>query len=194
MFSEVSFYLNSILLGVGLAMDAFSVSMANAMIENKMGKARAAFIAGIYAVFQAVMPLTGWVCVHFAAKKFALFNKAVPYIALVLLCYIGGKMLYDGIRNTQNEQAIKNLTFTTLLAQGVATSIDALSVGFTISDSKFAEALVCALIIAAVTFIICSVGLFIGKKFGSLLKNKAAFLGGTILIIIGIEIFLKGVL
>ena len=188
-----SFFLNSILLGVGLAMDAFSVSMANAMIENKMKKGRMCFIAFIYAFFQAIMPLTGWVLVHFAAQKFSLFNKAVPFIALLLLGFIGGKMIVEGIKNNSEEQNIQKLTLAVLLVQGVATSIDALSVGFTISDYDFAAALVAALIIAAVTFIICIIGLLIGKKFGTVFSNKASLLGGTILVLIGLEIFIKGV-
>lgn len=188
------FFLNSFLLGIGLAMDAFSVSMANAMIENKMKYKRMCFIAFIYAFFQALMPLIGWGCVHFAAQKFAAFNKAVPFIALILLGYIGGKMIYEGIKNKGTEESGSALTLSLLLVQGVATSIDALSVGFTVSDYNFPAALLSAGIIAAVTFVICFAGLIIGKKFGTVFSNKASLLGGTILVLIGIEIFIKGVI
>lgn len=188
-----SFFLNSLLLGVGLAMDAFSVSMANAMIESKMKAGRMCFIASIYGFFQALMPLGGWFLVHYAAEKFELFNKAVPYIALALLGYIGGKMLYDGIKNRDEEGEQKPLTVSVLLVQGVATAIDALSVGFTISSYGFLAAFTESFIIAAVTFVICIIGLIIGKKFGNALSGKAAILGGAILILIGIEIFVKGV-
>lgn len=174
-------------------MDAFSVSMANAMIENRMKAGRMCFIASVYGVFQALMPLGGWILVHFAAKKFELFNKAVPYIALLLLGYIGGKMIYEGIKNSTEDTEQKPLTVAVILVQGVATAIDALSVGFTIAEYGFFEALIESLIIAAVTFVICIAGLIIGKKFGTVFSNKASLLGGVILVLIGIEIFVKGV-
>lgn len=190
---SMSFFLNSILLGVGLAMDAFSVSLANGLHDTKMKAGRMSLIAGTFAVFQAAMPLIGWACVHTIAQKFSAFEKMIPWIALILLLFIGGKMLIEGIRGDEEEEEIKNLSFGTLMIQGVATSIDALSVGFTIADYGFLMALVCALLIAAVTFIICMIGLKIGKKVGTKLSGKASILGGVILIGIGIEIFVKGV-
>lgn len=190
---SMSFFLNSILLGVGLAMDAFSVSLANGLHDTKMKAGRMSLIAGAFAVFQAAMPLIGWACVHTIAQKFSAFEKMIPWIALILLLFIGGKMLIEGIRGDEEEEEIKNLSFGTLMIQGVATSIDALSVGFTIADYGFLMALVCALLIAAVTFIICMIGLKIGKKVGTKLSGKASILGGVILIGIGIEIFVKGV-
>lgn len=190
---SMSFFLNSILLGVGLAMDAFSVSLANGLHDTKMKAGRMSLIAGAFAVFQAAMPLIGWACVHTIAQRFSAFEKMIPWIALILLLFIGGKMLIEGIRGDEEEEEIKNLSFGTLMIQGVATSIDALSVGFTIADYGFLMALVCALLIAAVTFIICMIGLKIGKKVGTKLSGKASILGGVILIGIGIEIFVKGV-
>jgi len=140
------------------------------------------------------MPMIGWVCVHTVVQYFAAFEKFIPWIALILLCYIGGKMLWDGIKNKEEDaEEAAGVGLSALLIQGVATSIDALSVGFTIADYGFVMALVCALIIAVVTFVICMVGLVIGKTFGTKLSNKAAILGGVILIFIGIEIFVTGV-
>ena len=188
------FVFNSVLLGVGLAMDAFSVSMANGLNEPDMKKNKMCGVAGIFALFQALMPMIGWVCVHTVVQYFTAFEKFIPWIALILLCYIGGKMLWDGIKNKEEEaEEAVGVGLSALLVQGVATSIDALSVGFTIADYGFAMALVCALIIAVVTFIICMGGLVIGKTFGTKLSNKAAILGGVILIFIGIEIFVTGV-
>lgn len=191
---NVTFFVNSILLGVGLAMDAFSVSLANGLNEPKMKAGRMSLIAGVFAVFQAAMPMIGWTCVHTVVQYFSAFEKFIPWIALILLLYIGGKMLIEGIKgdDEENEEA-KKLTFGALMIQGVATSIDALSVGFTIADYNFVMALVCALIIAAVTFGICIAGIIIGKKVGTKLAGKANILGGVILIGIGIEIFVKGV-
>lgn len=189
------FFVNSALLGVGLAMDAFSVSLANGLNEPCMKKRRMSLIAGVFSFFQFAMPMLGFLLVSSLAKHFSIFQKFIPWIALVLLCFIGGKMLFEGIKNKgDNCSECKKTNFWALLIQGVATSIDALSVGFTIAEYNFLQALVCCLIIAVVTFLICMAGLFIGKKFGTKLSNKATILGGIILIIIGIEIFITGII
>ena len=182
------FFLNSVLLGVGLAMDAFSVSMANGLHDPKMTKSSMVKIAGTFGIFQAAMPMIGWVCVHTIVELFASFETLIPWIALALLGYIGGKMLLDGIRGEEAEEAAQ-LSAGALFMQGIATSIDALSVGFTISEYGWLMALTAAIIIAVVTFILCMAGLRIGKKFGTQLSGKANILGGVILIGIGLEIF-----
>lgn len=188
------FVFNSVLLGVGLAMDAFSVAMANGLNEPGMKSKKMFGIAGVFAFFQGLMPLIGWVCVHTVLQYFSAFEKLIPWIALILLVYIGGKMLWDGIKaKGEDETEAVGVGLSALMVQGVATSIDALSVGFTIADYGLAMAIVCTVIIAVVTFIICMGGLMIGKKFGTKLSNKAAILGGVILIFIGIEIFVTGV-
>ena len=190
---DILFFLNSALLGVGLAMDAFSVSLANGLNEPRMRKGKLLAIAGVFAFFQALMPMTGWICVHTIVRYFRSFEKWIPWIALLLLGYIGGKMLIEGIRNRNADTEKPGVGLTALLLQGIATSIDALSVGFTIAEYGFLMALVCALIIAAVTFGICTAGLLIGKRFGMRLAGRASILGGIILIAIGIEIFVTGV-
>ena len=187
------FFFNSVLLGVGLAMDAFSVSLANGLNEPGMRKRKMCIVAGVFGFFQALMPMIGWVCVHTIVRYFKAFEKFIPWIALILLLYIGGKMLIDGIRNKEEEAEALKVGAGALIVQGIATSIDALSVGFTISEYDFLMALVCSLIIAGVTFIICMAGLMIGKKFGTKFSNKATIFGGIILIIIGLEIFLTGI-
>lgn len=187
------FFVNSILLGVGLAMDAFSVSLANGLQDPKMKRGKMAGIAGVFAGFQAMMPMLGWICVHTVMQYFEAFEKFIPWIALILLVFIGGKMLMDGIKNKDEEEESPALGFVALMVQGVATSIDALSVGVTNSGYNLPMALVSALIIAAVTFVICMAGIVIGKRFGTKLSNKATILGGLILIFIGIEIFIKGI-
>lgn len=187
------FLVNSIALGVGLAMDAFSVSLANGLNEPNMKKRKMCGVAGVFAFFQALMPMIGWVCVHTVLQYFQVFEKFIPWIALILLVIIGGNMLKEGIQNKDGEVEKQAVGFAALMVQGVATSIDALSVGFTIAEYDWLMALVCALIIAVVTFIICMFGLGLGKKFGTRFSNKASILGGVILIIIGIEIFVTGV-
>ena len=188
---DFMFFFNSILLGVGLAMDAFSVSLANGLHEPQMHRSKMCAVAGVFAVFQALMPLIGWVCVHTIVQYFRSFEKLIPWIALVLLCWIGGKMLLEGLRGGEEDtEAATGVGVTALLVQGVATSIDALSVGFTIAAYDWLMALVCALIIAAVTFVICLGGLALGKKFGTRLAGRAGIMGGAILIVIGLEIFI----
>lgn len=187
------FFLNSILLGVGLAMDAFSVSMANGLNEPCMKKTKLFSIAGIFAFFQALMPIIGWVCVHTIVCYFKSLESLIPWIALILLCFIGGKMLKDGFSKEVTCEEPLKLGFTSLTVQGIATSIDALSVGFTIAEYDIASALLSAFIIAVITFIICTFGLLIGKKLGSKLKNKSQLLGGAILMFIGLEIFITSV-
>lgn len=191
---DLVFLFNSILFGIGLAMDAFSVSMANGLNEPDMKKSRMCLIAGTFCIYQIAMPLIGWLCVHTVASLFTSFQKFIPWIALILLLYIGGKMLIEGIRCRDSEAGKPAVGFGELMIQGIATSIDALSVGFTISDYTFSFALIESLIIGIVTFFICIGGLIIGKKFGTKLANKASILGGVILIAIGIEIFVKGLI
>lgn len=185
------FFFNSILLGAGLAMDAFSVSLANGLNEPKMKKLKMLAVSGVFSVFQFAMPMIGWICVSAIAQYFNAFQKLIPWIALALLGFIGGKMLYEGIVNKDSEEEKPAVGLSALLVQGVATSIDALSVGFTIADYSLSEALLSCFIIGAVTFVICFAGIAIGKKAGTALAGKAGILGGLILIFIGLEIFIK---
>lgn len=191
---DLMFFVNSVLFGIGLAMDAFSVSLANGLNEPQMKKSRVMLIAGTFAAFQILMPLLGWFCVHTIAELFSSFQKFVPWIALVLLLYIGGKMLLEGIRNREEETEKTAVGAGALIVQGIATSIDALSVGFTIASYDTAHAVTESLIIGIVTFAICVAGVLIGRKAGTKLSGKASILGGIILIAIGIEIFLSGIL
>ncbi|MBR5543408.1 MAG: manganese efflux pump [Oscillospiraceae bacterium] len=188
----VIFFLNSLLLGVGLSMDAFSISLANGLLEPQMRLRKMFGIAAVFAFFQALMPLIGWACVHTAAQHFSAFGKLIPWIALVLLCGIGGNMLLGGIKK-KDDISHENVgaSLASIIVQGIATSIDALSVGFTISGHNMIQAVVSALIIGSVTLVICFSGVFIGKKFGDHFANKADILGGAILIFIGLEIFIS---
>ncbi len=188
------FVVKSVVLGVGLAMDAFSVSLANGLSEPFMKRKKLFTIAAVYAVFQAIMPLIGWFCVHTVASAFEGFKPLIPWIALILLAYIGGNMIYEGLKVGEDKiQSVRTLGLAALIMQGIATSIDALSVGFTIAEYDFLMALLAALIIAVVTFGICSVGVKIGKSCATKIAGKPTILGGCILIFIGLEIFVKGV-
>ena len=194
----ISLIINSVMLGIGLAMDAFSVSLANGLSEPRMRGRRMLLIAGVFAVFQALMPLAGWFFVHNMAVLFSAFSVFIPWIALGLLVFIGSKMIWEGVESCRaggegEACRMEPLAFGALLVQGVATSIDALSVGFTIADYNALQAVLCAAIIAAVTLAICLGGIVIGKTFGTRLAGKASILGGVILIAIGLEIWITGV-
>ena len=196
----VQLIINSVLLGIGLAMDAFSVSIANGIMDPNMRKRRMFKIAGVYAVFQLLMPLIGWFLVTTLEGIFTSFSKFIPWIALILLLFIGGKMMIEGIKerkgkneDEKKESAPTKLTWRALIVQGIATSIDALSVGFTISEYNVLQAFASSLIIGVVTLVICLIGLIFGKKIGNKISSVATIIGGAILIFIGIEIFVKGI-
>ena len=196
----VQLIINSVLLGVGLAMDAFSVSIANGIIEPGMRKGRMLKIAGVYAVFQMLMPILGWLLVTTLEEIFKSFSVLIPWIALILLLFIGGKMVIEGILERKKgdskeskESAPAKLTFGALILQGIATSIDALSVGFTISEYSVLRAFASSFIIGVVTLVICLIGLIFGKKIGNKFSSIATIIGGVILILIGIEVFVRGI-
>ena len=186
--------LNSLLLGVGLAMDAFSISLANGLREPDMPRGRMALIAGVFGGFQTLMPLIGWVCVRTILETFQAAQAFIPWIALGLLGFIGGKMLWEGWRGgAEAVETDRRTGLSALLLQGVATSIDALSAGFAMAELSLPQALLEVLLIGGVTFLICCVGLKLGRKAGEKLADRASILGGLILIGIGIEIFVTHV-
>ena len=187
------FVFESILLGIGLAMDAFSVSMANGLQDPGMSVKRRLCIAGTFAGFQFLMPMAGWFCVRTVAEQFVFFQRMIPWIAFVLLGFLGGMMVLEGIRHPAEEEEEEiRLAGGTLLLQGVATSIDALSVGFTIAAYGVMKALTASGLIGLTTLVICLAGLHIGRYFGMRLAGKASILGGVILIAIGIRILVGG--
>ena len=228
-------------------MDAFSVSLADGLSDSGMGGGRMLKIAGTFAIFQFAMPMTGWFLVRTAVEKFGILEKFVPWIALILLLYIGGKMLIEGIKENQCAESGKTeagkteagkteagkteagkteagktevsktedggkteaaksdgsesggedkalLSGGELVLQGIATSIDALSVGFTIEEYALTAAFGSSAIIGVVTLFICLAGLRLGRSLGTRLAGKASMFGGGILIFIGIEIWLRGIM
>lgn len=179
-------------------MDAFSVSIANGLNEPNMKKRKMIAIATTFALFQFAMPLLGWLCVHTLVEKFNAFSYAIPWIALILLGFIGGKMIFENIRARkkpkEEEKKERTLGVVALLIQGIATSIDALSVGFTIAEYAWHMALLACLLIAVVTFLFCIIGVFFGKKISSKISSYAELLGGLILIGIGLEIFISNMI
>ena len=188
------FWGNSMLLGTGLAMDAFSVSLANGLNEPRMGACRMGLIAGTFAAFQALMPMTGWGFLHTIVEHFHFFQRVLPWLALTLLVYIGLDMVREGMRSAADLGPKGRLAFCMLLAQGGITSIDALSVGFAIAEYGMGMALACSLIIAAVTFCLCLGGLWLGRRFGLRFAGQAHVFGGGILLFLGAGMFVQHIL
>ena len=191
---DFTFFFTSFLLGIGLAMDAFSVSVANGINEPCMKMRKSVGISLVFSFFQALMPIIGWVLLHTIAQKFTQFQVYIPWIAFIVLGIIGTKMLVEGIKNKTEDCEARALSFGLLIVQGIATSIDALSVGLTIADYDLLPALVCALIIAIITFILCFIGIRLGKKIGERLSGKAGIIGGAILLFIGTEILVSSLI
>jgi len=185
------FIIEAILLGVGLAMDAFSVSIANGLNEPNMSKKKSVSISLTFGIFQYAMPLIGWLCVHYLLNAFNAFQPFIKWIALGLLLFIGGKMIIEALSGDEDTSPALNIT--AIIIQGIATSIDALSVGFTIANYDFLKANIECLIIGVVTTIVCIFGTWVGKKIGTKFNKSASIIGGIILIAIGVLIFVEGV-
>ncbi len=173
-------------LGVGLAMDAFSVSVVNGFSVKNMERSGRMKMAGAFGFFQCLMPLIGWALVNVLLSVFRVLNKYIPWVAMALLFYLGGKMVYEGIRGETEE--MEDLGRRTLLLQSIATSIDALSAGIVLSAMSLHAAVISSVLIGLITFAFCVIGALIGKKFGTKLAGRATILGGIILIFIGIKI------
>ena len=189
---QPGFILNSILLGAGLAMDAVSVSVANGLEEPGMSGKKNAGIAGIFAFFQWLMPMLGWFFVTSLLSVFRAVDPFLPFVSFALLLYIGGKLCLEGIKGETDENPDSGLGMKALFLQGIATSIDALSVGFTLASYRAAEALLSSVLIALTTFFLCLGALHAGKQAGAVLNRQAKILGGLILIVIGARIFIAG--
>ena len=190
---------SSVLLGIGLAMDAFSVSLANGLNEPKMNIKKVFAISGIFALFQAMMPMIGWIAISGFLEIFNQFKPFIPWIACILLCFIGGKMLYDTLHpDSDDEDNVKKLTIGALFVQAIATSIDALTAGIDLAKdyslNQYPFVIIAVCIIAILTFTICFSGVKLGQKMGTKLANKAGILGGSVLIFLGLKIFVADIL
>lgn len=189
-----------ILLSIGLAMDAFAVSIGNGLSMKKNEPKAALAIALSFGIFQALMPTLG----YFLGSTFeAAISRFDHIIALVFLGFIGGKMIIDGIKelreNKNKEKAAETeektfkLSFGNLMIQSVATSIDALIVGVSFAALPNVNIWAAVLLIGVITFAISLVGVFSGKKFGQLLGSRAEIFGGLILVGIGVKVFVEHV-
>ncbi|MDL2324227.1 manganese efflux pump MntP family protein [Ruminococcaceae bacterium OttesenSCG-928-A16] len=175
---------------LALSMDAFAVSVSNSMCFTGLSKKQGLANSACFGLFQGIMPIIGF----FAGQLLGNFIAQVDHwVALILLGFIGGKMLLEGIqalRKPESCPAKQNFTLKTMVVQAIATSIDALAVGI-----SFAALSVniwgAAGIIALTTFVCCLIGVFLGHKFGLLLGDWAQIFGGAILVGIGLKIFVE---
>lgn len=186
------FIISSVLLGIGLAMDAFSVSVADGLSLPEMPGRLRLMIPLTFAGFQFTMPLVGWLCVRSVAETFLSFQRAIPWIALILLSIIGVRMVTEGLRGGDEAVGDMALSPGVLITQGLATSIDALSAGFTLAKLDMTRAAAACGIVSGVTYLLSFCGLHMGRRVGSRLSGPASVLGGLILLGIGLEIFLGG--
>lgn len=180
-----------ILIAIGLSMDAFAVSVTNGMCKKNVNGLWTLKIGLTFGIFQGVMPIIGYVL----GQTFTSYVERFDHIiALVLLVFIGGKMLLDGVskNSDKDSNAVSELKNGELLMQGLATSIDALAIGVSFAALKTSIVL-SAGFIAITTFLFGIAGVFIGKRFGSILNKKATVVGGLILIGIGVKIFVEHV-
>ncbi len=189
----LSFFVTSAGLGIGLAMDAVSVSVADSIKEPAMTRGKKTIIALTFGVFQFLMPLIGWFLVGTAVKMMGWLMKFTPWISLILLTILGIKMIREG-RDHGEGDLPKSTGWGEIMTQGIATSIDALSVGFTIAGYTAGMALTASLIIGIVTFGLCMIALYAGTLLEGRLPVKETVIGGVILILIGIKVFIDGVL
>jgi putative Mn2+ efflux pump MntP len=186
-------YVSIIGIGAGLAMDAFAVCITNGAITKKVTLPFALKLAFCFGIFQAAMPIAGWL----VGKAGENIIRAVDHwIALILLSYIGIQMLIESRKKSNANEPVKiqdNISMKTLLTLAVATSIDALVTGIILPSAVGASAvwqmLVAVAIIGMITFVICLAGVYIGKKFGEIFSSKAEVIGGIVLIVIGAKIF-----
>lgn len=184
------FFITCVLLGIALAMDAFSVSVADGLNEPGMRGSKVVRVSGTFAIFQGAMPLIGWLIVRTAMELFDAIEPLIPWFAFILLTILGSRMVLDGLRDREHSLGLGT---TALLAQGLATSIDALSVGFTITGYDVTGAAFCAAIIASITFGLCTLGLMAGKILGTRFAGRVTIFGGIILVIIGLDILIQDV-
>lgn len=186
-------YLEILLTGAGLAMDAFAVSICKGIQMPKLKKSKIIIIAVFFGGFQMLMPLIGWLLGNQLVQYISAFDH---WIAFALLVFIGGKMALESFKKEHECECRceDSLDIKELFVLAIATSIDALAVGITFSLYPSINIVSSISIIGIVTFVICALGVVIGNKFGSKFKSKAELIGGIVLIGIGIKLLIEGLI
>jgi len=177
-----------IVIAVGLAMDAFAVSVTNGATYKKQGSNHAFKIAFAFGGFQAIMPVVGWLA-GLTLREF--IRDYDHWVAFILLAFIGGKMIYESFKIKRAQKQTDTLSAAMLLVLALATSIDALAVGITFSFLLAGSLAIAVIIIGLITFVFSYTGFYIGKRFGHFFETGIEALGGLILLGIGTKILLE---
>lgn len=189
----ISHIINSILLAIGLGVDSFSISLVNGISYPNLTKKDHLIQSLIFGICQSIMPFAGYILLVYFSNKLSILKTTSPYISLILLSYLGIKLILESFKNNEVEKTNQKLTILTLILQGIATSIDAVSCSFSMIDLTMLEAVIEVVIIGIITVLISSLALSLGKEIGKKVEKYSQFIGGFILILIGIILFIKGI-
>ena len=181
------FFLNSILFGIDLAVHPIIKKKKNRLHFPKMRIAKTVGIAAVFSIFQMAAPMIGWAIAHAAFVRFAWIEICFAWLAVAVLAALGVKMLAEARKSDGSQDNIR-VGICALIAQCAATSVDALTVGFTIEEYKWTAALACSAIIASVTFTVYIAGFAVGRKFGMRFERVASIIGGLVFLAIAAEI------
>lgn len=191
---DILFFINSIFLGMAFSANAFAFCLKHGNKYKDLDVKQTNFYSGIYTSVQFGLAFFGCILAYIFIKIFPAFESMVPGISVVLLFYVGGKLFLSAYRWSEpNSEETITLSNKVIALQGVACSIDTISVGFVFYYYGLARALLGCFIMAIFNFIICKQGFFHGKNFGVYRTQRGYVLGGVILVIIGIELFIKGI-
>ena len=180
-------FFNAVVLGITLAMDAFSISVSKALVSNKKNALDGVKLGAVFGIFQAFMPLLGFLI---GASFYSLIKNYFGVVSFVILAYLGGKMVYDYFK-CEEQTLCRDIQLKELLVLGVATSIDALAAGFCFGCATLPQTLISCLIIGLITFIICFFGYVLGSALSEKIGNKSTLFGGIILILLGVKILIE---
>lgn len=179
--------IQAVILGVTLAMDALSISVSKALAAQKVKISNAMKLAIVFGVFQAIMPLIGYLVGN---SFYSVIKDYFNFISFAILSFIGGKMIYEHFKDDETSHC-GIITIRELMILGIATSIDALAAGFVFSGNAFISVIISCLVIGLITFIICLAGYIGGSKIGSIIGDKGEIIGGIVLILLGIKFLLE---
>ncbi|MDE7463898.1 MAG: manganese efflux pump MntP family protein [Clostridiales bacterium] len=186
--------LNGLLFGLGLAVDAFLIALANGLNYPDIKKRKVILLSALFAAAQIIMPMLGWLCMHTISLYIPYFDEVLSWVAFAVMLWIGIKMIIDGVKKRPLEQKKTSINVGAVILQCFATSIDSLAVGFTLASYTALSAIVSSVIIAAVTFVLFILGFIVGRRCGMKFADSASVIGGIVFIGIGIEILLTSLL
>ncbi|MCH5163354.1 MAG: manganese efflux pump [Clostridiales bacterium] len=183
-------YINGLLFGLGLAVDSFLIALTDGLDNPNVKIGKLALLAAMFAAFQILMPMLGWLCMHTVAVYVDYFDKVLSWIAFAVMLFFGVRMIVDGVKKQPLERKERDIGISAVILQCFVTSVDSLAVGFAIANYTVISALVCSIVIGSVTFIMFCLGYTVGKRFGLRFADAASVIGGIVFIGIGIEILI----